>query len=68
MTKHPLLPAFMLLLAALPLAHAAEPAAAAQDDLFRQVSQLDRETFDAFNRCSDSAQLQKHASYFDAGE
>ena len=67
MTKHPLLPAFMLLLAALPLAHAAEPAVAAQDDLFRQVSQLDRETFDAFNRCSDSAQLQKHASYFDAG-
>ena len=67
MTRLTLLPALMLLLAALPLAHATEPAAASQDDLFRQVAQLDSETFDAFNRCSDPAQLQKHASYFDAG-
>ena len=67
MTRHTLLPSLMLLLAALPLAHATEPAAASQDDLFRQVAQLDSETFDAFNRCSDPAQLQKHASYFDAG-
>ena len=66
MTRHALLPAFMLLFATVPMAHAAEPVAAAHDDLFRQVSQLDSAAFDAFNHCSDPAQLQKHASYFDA--
>ncbi|OHE84819.1 MAG: DUF4440 domain-containing protein, partial [Lysobacterales bacterium RIFOXYA1_FULL_69_10] len=29
------------------------------------VKALDAAVFDAFNRCSDPAQLQRHASYFD---
>lgn len=44
---------------------AISPAAAAQDaQLFSEVAALDSAAFDAFNRCSDPAQLQKHASYF----
>lgn len=66
MARHAFPASFTVLLAALPLAHAGEPAVPAQDALFQQVSQLDRAAFDAFNRCSDPAQLQTHASYFDA--
>ncbi|MGH8027574.1 MAG: nuclear transport factor 2 family protein [Pseudoxanthomonas sp.] len=39
----------------------------AQQPLFGEISALDTAVFDAFNRCSDPAQLQKHAGYFDAG-
>ena len=58
-----LLPAFLLLVSAMTSAQAVEPS---QDPLFQQVAKLDNEAFDAFNRCSDPAQLQKHAGYFDA--
>lgn len=34
------------------------------DALFATVSQLDTAVFDAFNRCSDPAQLQRHAGFF----
>ncbi|HEY0975409.1 MAG TPA: nuclear transport factor 2 family protein [Solimonas sp.] len=34
------------------------------DPLFETLAALDEAAFDAFNRCSDPAQLQKHASYF----
>ena len=54
-----------LLIATAP-AQAAEPATPSQGQLFTQIAQLDSEAFDAFNRCSDPAQLQKHAGYFDA--
>ncbi|HEU0153441.1 MAG TPA: nuclear transport factor 2 family protein [Arenimonas sp.] len=36
-----------------------------QDPLYATLAALDAAVFDAFNRCSDSAQLEKHASYFD---
>ena len=62
-----LFPAFLLLIPTIALAQAAEPAPQSQDTLFKQMAQLDHEVFDAFNRCSDPAQLQKHAGYFDAG-
>ena len=62
-----LFPAFLLLIPTMALAQAAEPAPQSQDTLFKQMAQLDHEVFDAFNRCSDPAQLQKHAGYFDAG-
>jgi hypothetical protein len=39
----------------------------AQEPLFNEISALDTAVFDAFNHCSDPAQLQKHAGYFDAG-
>ena len=39
----------------------------AQEPLFKEISALDTAVFDAFNHCSDPAQLQKHAGYFDAG-
>ena len=58
-----LLPALLLLVSAMTSAQAVEPS---QDPLFQQVAKLDNEAFDAFNRCSDPAQLQKHAGYFDA--
>jgi len=35
------------------------------DHLLATISALDGEVFDAFNQCSDPAQLQKHAGYFD---
>ena len=34
------------------------------DTLTQTIAQLDSEVFDAFNRCADPAQLQKHASFF----
>ncbi len=42
------------------------PAAAADEDpsLLQAITKADFEAFDAFNRCKDPAQLQKHASYF----
>jgi hypothetical protein len=42
-----------------------ERAPDAADPLFETISQLDTAVFDAFNQCSDPAQLQRHASYFD---
>ena len=36
-----------------------------QTPLFSEISTLDQGVFDAFNKCSDSAELKKHASYFD---
>ncbi|MCW4454486.1 nuclear transport factor 2 family protein [Flavobacterium sp. MXW15] len=45
------------------------PAALAEDSgdgsLHAAIAALDHEVFDSFNRCSDPAQLQKHAGYFD---
>jgi hypothetical protein len=32
--------------------------------LFTEISTLDHGVFDAFNKCSDPAELKKHASYF----
>jgi len=32
--------------------------------LFDTIAALDADVFDAFNKCSDPAQLQKHAGYF----
>ena len=46
---------------------AASPGAAAQDDqLSAAIAAADSAAFDAFNRCKDPAQLQKHAQYFAA--
>jgi hypothetical protein len=36
-----------------------------QTPLFSVISTLDYGVFDAFNKCSDSAELKKHTSYFD---
>lgn len=58
--------ACLLLIAATPLAQASEATPVSQDQLSTRIAQLDSEVFDAFNRCSDPAQLQKHAGYFDA--
>jgi hypothetical protein len=38
--------------------------ATVKDALFETISELDTAAFDAFNTCSSSDQLQKHASYF----
>jgi hypothetical protein len=38
--------------------------APATDSLFDTIAALDSAVFDAFNRCSSPAQLQKHASFF----
>jgi hypothetical protein len=43
---------------------AAADAPPAADPLFDTVSALDSAVFDAFNKCSDPAQLKIHASYF----
>lgn len=46
-------------------AASAPPAGApANDPLTTQISALDTAVFDAFNHCSDPAQLAKHAGYF----
>jgi len=37
---------------------------AAADPLYQKILALDTDMFDAFNRCSDPAQLEKHASFF----
>lgn len=57
----------VLLLFALTAAFAADAQPAtgkSTDPLFDTISALDAAVFDAFNHCSDSTQLQKHASYF----
>lgn len=43
---------------------AEDPDASAADLLYATVSALDSATFDAFNRCSDPTQLERHAGYF----
>lgn len=43
-------------------ATAAEPTAPSLQDT---IAALDYQVFDSFNRCTDPAQLQKHAGYFD---
>jgi len=56
-----------LALSGSPVASAAEARPAmdpSTDALFDTISALDSATFDAFNHCSDPAQLQKHASHF----
>lgn len=53
------------LAASLVLAAAAFPGADGSDSLTKTISDLDTQTFDAFNHCSDPAQLKKHESYFD---
>jgi hypothetical protein len=45
-------------------AHAAEPPARSSDSLVDTVRGLDTAVFDWFNRCSDPAQLARHAAYF----
>lgn len=42
----------------------ADPDTAAAESLYATVAALDSDVFDAFNRCADPAQLEKHASYF----
>lgn len=37
----------------------------AEDVLHSTILELDNAVFDAFNRCSEPGQLEKHASYFD---
>lgn len=51
---------------AAPFASAAtQDAEASQSDTLTQtITQLDSEAFDAFNRCADPAQLQRHADFF----
>jgi hypothetical protein len=66
MKRNALAPVFLLMLSASPLVFGADSNMQVDDELFQQISRLDAETFDAFNHCSDPAQLQKHASYFDA--
>ena len=56
------------LLGAVLLGGAVETAAAAertQEQLTQAIGALDTAVFDAFNSCSDPAQLAKHAAYFD---
>lgn len=43
---------------------AATAMAAGPEGLYRTVAELDAAAFDAFNRCTDPAQLEKYASYF----
>jgi len=47
-----------------PFANAASQAGEASDTLAQTITRLDSEVFDAFNRCADPAQLQRHASFF----
>lgn len=53
-----------LLLILAPL-RAAQAADASTDSLHDTIAALDHEVFDSFNRCSDPAQLRRHAGYFD---
>lgn len=39
-------------------------AAPAQDSLYQELLALDTELFDSFNKCSDPAELRKHAAFF----
>ncbi|WP_343622452.1 nuclear transport factor 2 family protein [Roseateles puraquae] len=68
MKTHRLMPALFIasLLAAVPL-HATAVDAAPSPPLHEQIAALDAAVFDAFNRCADPAQLQRHASYFAEG-
>jgi hypothetical protein len=61
-----MLRAILAALFALPaLASGAEQASGSPgDSLYATVAALDSAAFDAFNRCSDPAQLAKHAGYF----
>jgi hypothetical protein len=43
---------------------ASEPPAASLEDT---IAALDTSVFDAFNRCADAAELERHAGYFDEG-
>lgn len=52
------------LLATLPAALASDERS--PEELTRVVAELDSSVFGSFNRCSDSAELAKHASYFAA--
>lgn len=45
-------------------ARAGEPSKAEPTSLMQTIIRLDSEVFEAFNRCSDPAQLEKHASFF----
>lgn len=59
--------ALAVALAVLPVvACAVAPAVVAEPTLTERVAALDDAVFDAFNRCADPAQLDVHASYFDA--
>jgi hypothetical protein len=49
---------------AAPLASAAALEASQFDTLAKTITQLDKEAFDAFNRCADPAQLQRHSEFF----
>ena len=40
------------------------PAASSEETLHATVAALDAAAFDAFNRCSDPAQLERHAGFF----
>jgi hypothetical protein len=52
-------------LAALLASAATQAAEASQSNTLAQtITQLDSEAFDAFNRCADPAQLQRHAGFF----
>lgn len=46
------------------LANDAAPSETTGEALQARIPKLDGEVFDAFNRCEDPAQLQKHASFF----
>lgn len=63
MTCLRILPAVLALLAA-PVALADETAAGAPA-LEATIAALDAAVFDAFNRCAEPGQLEKHAAYFD---
>jgi hypothetical protein len=53
-----------LLAAVAVLASSLAAAAPPPDPLYQRLLALDAAMFDAFNRCSDPAQLAKHASFF----
>lgn len=59
---------FGITAAALPAAFKAQPELAEKStqSLFARIKALDTAMFDAFNNCSDPAQLTRHASYFSA--
>lgn len=64
-----LMPALFIASLIASLIAAMPPRAAAADvapapALQEQIAAVDAEVFDAFNRCADPAQLQRHASYF----
>lgn len=53
------------LLSALQVAHASQERS--PEELTRLVEELDSAVFDSFNRCSDPAELARHASFFAEG-